>query len=130
MNPPPPERPRSTRRWRRKFGDAFDGLRLGVRGQSSFIVHGFFAALAAVALVVLGCDAFEWCLIVGCIGMVVCAELMNSAIEVLFRGLPQEARDRVFGTLHISAAVVLVASLTAVVVGGIVFGRRIVMCFH
>ena len=130
MNPPPPERPRSTRRWRRKFADAFDGLRLGIRGQSSFYVHGFFAALAVVALIVLGCDAFDWCLIVGCIGMVVCAELMNSAIEVLFRGLPQEARDRVFGALHISAAAVLVASLTAVVVGGIVFGRRIVMCFH
>src|SRR5215472_11355092 len=81
---PAPEKPR--RRWRAKFGDAFRGLKLGVRGHSSFFVHFFFAALVLAAGIVLQCRPFEWCLLLGCIGMVLTAELFNSAIETMFRG--------------------------------------------
>jgi len=122
-------RKRTPRRWRDKFAESFDGLRRGIQGQSSFFVHGFFMTLAVAGLLLLGCDSVEWCLIFGCIGLVLSLELMNSAIETLFRGFPAEARDRTFGALHISAAAVLTASTTAVAIGGIVFGRRLVMAF-
>ncbi len=74
-----PQRPRKPRRWRDKFREAFRGVKLGVRGHSSFFVHFFFAALALAAALVLHCDVFEWCLVIGCIGLVVTAELFNSA---------------------------------------------------
>src|SRR5262249_37078383 len=44
---PAPARPR--RPWRRKFGDAYRGLKLGIRGHSSFFVHFFFTALVVAA---------------------------------------------------------------------------------
>src|SRR5262249_357562 len=37
------------RKWQAKFRDAFRGLKLGVRGHSSFSVHFFFTALTVAA---------------------------------------------------------------------------------
>ena len=121
----PPTRIKPPRRWRDKFAEAFRGVRVGVQGQSSFFVHLFFACLAVLAAIALQCDPVEWCLVVGCIGLVFTAELFNSAIETLFKGLDPAARDRVYHALDIAAGAVLVASLTAATVGAIVFGRKL-----
>jgi diacylglycerol kinase len=117
--------PKSRRSWRGKFGDAFRGLKLGIRGHSSFFVHFFFAALVVAAATVLRCGALEWCILVGCIGMVLAAELFNSAIELLCRGLDDDARVRIRPALDVAAGAVLVACITAVVIGSIVFLRSI-----
>ena len=118
-----PTKPR--RSWRAKVGDALRGLKLGIRGHSSFFVHFFFAALTLVAAVVLRCSLVEWCLLVGCIGMVLTAELFNSAIETLFRGLDPSTKPRVRACLDVAAAAVLIASVCAVLVGGLVFFHSI-----
>ena len=108
-------------RWRQKFREAFRGVKKGVRGHSSFYVHFFFAALVVAAAVVFDCSRFEWCLLVGCIGLVFTTELVNSSIETLFHGLDPEAKARIQGCLDIAAGAVLVASVTAAAVGAIVF---------
>jgi len=105
-------------------------VKKGVRGHSSFAVHFFFAVVALAAAVALECDHREWCLVLGCIGMVMTAELFNSSIETLFRGLEQEARDRVYPCLDIAAGAVLVAGLTAAAIGTIIFGRKLLILFH
>jgi diacylglycerol kinase len=112
---------RSRRPWREKFRAAFRGLKVGVRGHSSFSVHFFFAALVVAAALVLGCDKIEWCILLGCIGLVLVAELFNSAIETLFRGLDEATRDRTWPALDVAAGAVLMASITASVVGAIIF---------
>ncbi|VTR93015.1 diacylglycerol kinase : Probable diacylglycerol kinase OS=Blastopirellula marina DSM 3645 GN=DSM3645_13805 PE=4 SV=1: DAGK_prokar [Gemmata massiliana] len=118
------------RLWRDKFREAVRGVKRGVRGHSSFSVHFFCAVVAVAAAVALECDYREWCLVIGCIGLVVTAELFNSSIETLFRGLDQEARDRVYGCLDIAAGAVLVAGLCAATVGAVIFGRKILLLFH
>jgi diacylglycerol kinase (ATP) len=95
-----------------------------MRGHSSFSVHSFAAALAVAACVALDCRLVEWCLILLCIGGVFTAELFNSAIETLFHGLDAEMGSRWDGSLDIAAGAVLVASLFAAAVGGIVFVNR------
>jgi diacylglycerol kinase len=117
---------RPPRPWRRKFSDAFRGLKRGVRGQSSFFVHFFFTALVIAAAVALGCSILEWCLLLGCIGMVLVAELFNSAIETLFRGLDEANRERVWPALDIAAGAVLLASIVAVIIGSLVFLARLI----
>ncbi|MFN4261857.1 MAG: diacylglycerol kinase [Gemmataceae bacterium] len=117
------------RPWSGKFGDALRGLKLGIRGHSSFCVHFFFAALVIAAAIVLTCDLLEWCLLLGCIGLVLTAELFNSAIETLFRGLDEAAKARVAGCLDIAAGAVLLASGTALVVGLLVFVPRLLDLF-
>lgn len=122
-----PRAPKPRRPWRHKFGDAFRGLKLGMRGHSSFSVHFFFGALVVVAAIVLGCELFEWCLLLLCIGMVLAAELFNSAIETLFRGLDEATKERTWPSLDIAAGAVLLTSITASLVGLMVFSHRLIM---
>jgi diacylglycerol kinase len=113
------------RHWRAKFGDAFRGLKLGVRGHSSFSVHFFFAALVIAAAIVFRCDATEWSLLLGCIGIVLTAELFNSALETLFHAMDAETKNRAHPCLDIAAGAVLTASIAAAIVGLIVFLPRL-----
>jgi len=115
------------RKWRDKFGDAFRGVKLGVRGHSSFFVHFFCAALVLAAAVVLRCDYWDWCLLIGSIGLVLTAELFNSTIETLFHGLDQFTKERIKGCLDIAAGAVLLASATATIIGSIIFLRRLAL---
>jgi diacylglycerol kinase len=121
-SPPASKRPR---RWKEKFRAAFRGLKFGVRGHSSFAVHFFAAAVVAAGAAALKCNVVEWCILLGCIGMVLTAELFNSAIETLFAGLDDATKERAWPGLDVAAGAVLLASLTAAVVGLIVFINRL-----
>jgi diacylglycerol kinase len=120
---------RPRRSWRSKFRDAFRGLKLGIRGHSSFFVHFFFSALVIAAGVVLRCETLEWCILLGCIGMVLTAELFNSAIETIYRGLDDATKGRVRSCLDIAAAAVLLASIAAATIGSMVFLGRLTELF-
>ena len=121
---------RRSRPWSDKFAEAFRGIKLGVRGHSSFFVHFFCAAMAVAFAIALECTPVEWCLIVLCIGGVLTAELVNSSIETLFHGLDEPTRSRWNGCMEISAGAVLMAGGTAAVVGGIVFVVRLWAIFQ
>jgi len=123
------EKPRPKRSWRTKFRAAFNGLTLGIRGRSSFFVHFFFRALVVAAALVLRCEVVEWCILLGCIAMVLVSELFNSAIETLFKGLDETTKERTWPALDIGAGAVLLASIAAAVIGSIVFINRLVMNF-
>src|SRR5207249_1709226 len=106
-----------------KFADACRGLKLGVRGHSSFSVHFFFAAVVVMTAVVLRCGLIEWCLLIACIGFVLSAELFNSAIEHLYRGLDDSMKPALKPALDIAAGAVLVASIAAALIGALIFLR-------
>ncbi len=118
-------KPRPRRPWGAKFRDAFRGLKLGVRGHSSFFVHFFFAALVVAAAAVLRCSVAQWCILLLCIGLVLTAELFNSAIETLFRGLDEATKERSWPALDVAAGAVLLASLAAALVGNVIFISRL-----
>src|SRR4051794_5889371 len=83
---------RSKRPWSSKFGAALRGWKFGIRGHSSFFVHFFFSALVLAGAGILRCELEQWCLLLWCIGLVLTAELFNSAVEVLFRGLDEATK--------------------------------------
>lgn len=122
-------RPRPRRAWRTKFAEAFRGWREGTAGQSSFRVHFFVAGLVIISAMVFRCNYVEWSILLLCIGSVLTAELMNSAIEILCRGLDQETRERLLPCFDIAAGAVLMASMTAATVGLIIFGRKLAEFF-
>jgi diacylglycerol kinase len=116
---------KGTRRWRHWFRDAVRGLKLGLRGNSSFAVHYFCAAVAVAACLALQCRLWEWCLILVCVGTVFTAEMINSAIETLYHGLAPDVRPASKASLDIAAGAVLTAGLVAGLVGLIVFVNRL-----
>ena len=117
--------PRPRRSWRAKFRVAFRGIKFGVRGHSSFSVHFFATALVVASAIVLQCQLWEWCVLLGCVGFVLTAELFNSAIETLFRGLDEATKERTWPALDIAAGAVLTASLFAGLIGGVVLLNRL-----
>jgi diacylglycerol kinase len=124
------ETKRPRRPWFAKFRDALRGLKFGVRGHSSFFVHFFAAALVIAAAIAMQCSFVQWALLILAIGFVLTTELVNSAIETLHRGLDPETRERTWQALDIAAGAVLLASITAAIVGALVFGKRILQLLN
>jgi len=118
VTPPP-------RTWLGKFADAFRGLFLSIRTQSSFAAH-LPAAAAAVALAAwLGLSAIEWGLVALAIGLVVMAEVFNTSVEALARAVGRYPDDGIRDALDHASGGVLVAVLTAVTIGLLVLGPKV-----
>lgn len=108
------------RSWPRKFADAFRGLWIGVRGQSSFIVHFVAAALVVTAGAILRVNLTQWCLLALCITIVMAAEMFNSALETLSKAIDDQPNDHLARGLNIASAAVLITALGAVAVGAVI----------
>ena len=89
------------------FEHAIEGIRTAFREERNMKCH--IAALIAVTLLgfFTGLLAMEWALLVFCFGLVIGAEMINTAIE-------RTAKD-------IAAVAVLVAAMVSVVVGTLIF---------
>lgn len=111
-------RPRS---FRAKFQDAFRGLGLGIRGQSSFVVHFVFTFLVLLGAVLLGINACQWCLLILSITIVLAAELFNSALEMLAKAVDEQHNEQLGAALDIASAAVLMSAIGAAIVGLLIF---------
>lgn len=108
------------RRWFQRFADAFAGLWYATRTQESLWVHWAVAAVVLVTAGLLQLEPWRWCVLLLCIGHVIAAEIMNSAIETLIRSNFEQRTDGLANTLHQAAAAVLVSAGMAVIVGLVV----------
>jgi diacylglycerol kinase len=85
--------------------------------------------LAAVAVIVLAAwlrvSRVEWAILVLCIGLVIAAETVNTAIEAMVDLLSPEIRPAAKVAKDTAAGAVLIAALTAVVVGLLILGPRL-----
>src|SRR5260370_29183183 len=104
-----------------RLRDACRGLKLGIRGRSSFSVHFFFAALIAAAAIVLRCEFAEWCILAGCVGAALAAELFYSAMQTLIRGMDERTKPRAVPSLDISASAVLVVRIFVGAICALIF---------
>jgi diacylglycerol kinase (ATP) len=83
------------------------------------------AAAVVAAGAVFRVSAADWCLLALAIGLVLMAEIFNTGIESLARGPGRRRHPRLRDALDMASAAVLVAAITAVVIGLIVFGPRL-----
>ncbi len=109
------------RTWRDKFGDAYAGVVLGVVGQSSFYVHGICFAAVLIAGAILQIESWRWVAILLVSGLVLCLELVNSALESMARAVTDTYDSNIDQALKIASGAVLLAAAFAVVVGLAVF---------
>ena len=117
--------PTSFRHWSRKFRNAFRGLRVGVYGQSSFYVHFCVTVVVVLLGAALGVSPLEWCVLLLCIGVVLSAELFNSALERCAKAITRDFDDNIRDALDMASAAVLVAAIFAALVGAAIFLFRI-----
>ena len=105
----------------KSFYYALRGIGHGVKYERHMRFHLLAAVVVVCAGFGLSINRMEWCIVLLCIGSVVAAELVNTAIERL--------TDLASPTLHplagqakdVAAGAVLILSITAAIVGGIIF---------
>lgn len=111
----------------RSFGYAMEGFRTAVTTERNIKVQLFVGIAAVVAGIILHIDALSWVLVVLCIGMVLFAELVNTSIEAIVDLATQELHPLAKRAKDIAAASVFTLSITAAIVGLIVFIRAFMM---
>lgn len=101
----------------RKFAVAISGIAYAAKTDKSFFVHLPITALVIVIGLWLELEAWRWAVICLAIIVVMCAELFNTAIEVLVRAIHPDHDPRVGTVLDIAAGAVFIAALGAIVIG-------------
>ncbi|MCC6075620.1 diacylglycerol kinase [Pseudomonas sp. GCM10022188] len=101
----------------KRVGFALHGLQLAVRREGSFRIHLLAAALVLLVLLATRPGPLWWALLTLAVGLVLVAELVNSALEALSDHVHPEEHPEIGAAKDIAAGAVLVASGIAVVVG-------------
>lgn len=101
------------------------GLAHALASEQNMRIHGLIALGVIVAGFVFAVAAWEWVVLVLCIGMVISAECLNTAIERLADRITRETHPLIKQAKDCSSAAVLVLAVTAAVVGGVVFVPKI-----
>lgn len=99
-----------------RLGFALAGLKAGWRRERSFRTHVVFAALAALALVILRPAPLWWGLVAVVIALVMALELVNSAMETIIDLLHPDRHPEIKVVKDMVAGAVLTISLAALVV--------------
>ncbi|RZL61957.1 MAG: diacylglycerol kinase family protein [Pedobacter sp.] len=105
----------------KSFKYAFNGFRLFFITEHNGKVH-LVAAVSAIAIsACFQISAFEWIAILSVISAVFIAEIINSSIEKLADVVSPEFHPKIKMVKDLAAAAVLVASILALLIGGIIF---------
>lgn len=115
-------------RWA-SFRYAFQGMAVLFSGQANARIHAAFTAAVLIAGWCFGLSAVEWALVALAVGLVLSAEAMNTALELLADKLEPERDPIIKQIKDVAAAAVLLAAIAAAVVGVIVFLPRLLRVF-
>ena len=99
-----------------RLGFALAGILVAARRERSFRTHLAFAALTALALLILRPAPIWWALVTLVVSLVLAFELVNSALEAVIDRLHPERHDDIRIAKDMLAGAVLVISLAALVV--------------
>ncbi|GAB4535628.1 MAG: diacylglycerol kinase family protein [Anaerolineales bacterium] len=105
----------------RAFEYAFSGWGHVLRSQPNAWIHALAGLLVILGGGILRLTRIEWALIVLAIGLVWMAETFNTGIEALCNLVHPSPHPLIKIAKDTSAAAVLIAALSAAIIGGIVF---------
>ena len=110
----------------KSFKYAFEGILFSVRHNRNLRIHIGAAILVVAASIFFRVNAFEMGILGIMILLVICLEMINSAIEEMVDLIIREHRQQAKIAKDVSAGMVLVASIGSVIVGILIFVPHIV----
>ena len=113
------------RRFVRSFVNGYVGLFHALRSEQNLRIHCVIAVCVIAASCFFSIGAWEWIAISFCIGLVISAECMNTALERLADRVSLERDPLIKEAKDCGSAAVLVLTMMSAVVGAIVFVPRI-----
>ena len=107
----------------RCFKYALQGIASAYRRERNLRIHSAAAWFVTAAGVICGISGAEWIAVAICIGLVISAELVNTAIESVCDAVTAERRPEIKIAKDAAAGAVLVLAAAAAAVGLIIFLR-------
>lgn len=108
------------------FKNARKGFRLVLKSEMNIRIHVAVATFVVFLALFLKFSAIEFCLLLFVIGLVIVAEMLNTAIEFTLDSIYHNKYSRMVGMAKdISAGAVMFASLISVLVGIVLFGNKL-----
>jgi len=104
----------------RSVTHAMAGLRAAARTERNLRIHAVATVCVALCAGWLEVSLTQWAILVLTIGLVICAELVNSAIERLVDLVHPEYHPLAGEVKDVAAAAVVVSAAAAVVVAGVI----------
>lgn len=113
----------------RSFGYAWNGIRSCVAREQNLAVHMLATLLVIIAGLVFDITRMEWIAVILCIGLVIAAELFNTAIERMVDLMSPQRKPAAGLIKDIAAGAVLVCAVASVAVAMLIFIPRMVHIF-
>lgn len=120
-----PEQKFNVRNRLRSFAFAFNGLVIFFRNEHNARIHAIFAVGVIFLGWLLKISITEWTAIILSIGLVVIAEIFNTAIEAICDFIHPEINPRIKAIKDLAAGGVLLAAFSAMVIGLIISGPKL-----
>lgn len=113
----------------KSFKHAFNGLKLLFREEHNSRIHLFAAFIACCLGFLLNIEFPDWAVIIVMISIVFITEIINTSIENMADFVSPQYDARIKTIKDLAAAAVLVASIAAVVAGGMIFLPKLLKLF-
>ena len=108
------------------FKNARKGFRLVLKSEMNIRIHIVIALLVLITAFLLNFNAIEYCIVILTIAMVMITEMINTAIEFTLDAVYHNRYSKMVGMAKdISAGAVMFASVIAIIIGCIIFGRHL-----
>ncbi len=100
---------------------AWQGLHAGLQNERNMKIHLVFVALVTAAGFLLEISTYEWLACLAFFGLVIGAELINTAIEAVIDLCSPEYNEKAKLAKNAAAGAVLVCSVLAAIAGIVIF---------
>lgn len=119
-----------SKKWKNKnllqaLKNAMQGIKYVFHNERNLKIQLVFAILAIAVSVFLKLTHLEWILLCLTIGMVLFAELVNTAIEIVLDVYSEKYNENIKNAKDISSGAVLLTSIISVAIGGILWIPKI-----
>ena len=111
----------SIKDWLKGFNFAFNGLIYVFKNEQNARIHFVVSVFVISAGLYIHLSLIKWYLVICCIGSVIAAELFNTAIELITDKIWPEKNNDAKIIKDISAGAVLIISISAAIIGVLVF---------
>lgn len=105
---------------------AFDGLKYAYKNEQSMTVHIVVTILVIMFGFIFEISSYEWIIVVLCIGIMMCVELVNTSIEAVVDLVTKKYDEKAKIAKDVAAAVSVMFSITSIIVGLIIFAPKII----
>jgi undecaprenol kinase len=113
------------KRFHRSLTYAQSGLQHALATQPNLWIHLMIATSVSIAAYILHFDYLEWSVLILAIGLVIVLELVNTVAELVVDLASPEFSDLARTAKDVAAAAVLIAAITSVIIGVILFGSKL-----